>query len=204
MSYRRVSRIALVVLTGVLLACTSDTVTPTAPELDGFGTLTAEAKPQSGTFDVTVTGAVNSGGVTKESNPTKLNDTKLFIFPGMPLDEGFFADEATIPGGFACFSGASATGEMLIKLEKKNDPTKAVAHYLFGAVGKDGTTEITYHLQMFGTITAGDWLPSANVGDSSTVALVSWEMKFNSKGGKKLACTGSGGFNSTITVTRAS
>ncbi|MCH7825648.1 MAG: hypothetical protein IH849_12670 [Acidobacteria bacterium] len=199
MSYRRVSQIALVVLTGVLFACSSDTVTPTSPELAGFGTLTGEAKPQSGIFNVSVTGLVNSGGVTQESNPTKLSSTQVVAL-GMPLDLGFFVDKFTKTDGSNCFGPSfEFEGALAINLEKKNTPKKAVASYFFGALGKDGTTEITYHLQMFGNIT-GDWLPPA--GKFATIALDSWEMKFDTKGGKKQACTGKGeGLASTITVT---
>lgn len=198
MSYRRVSQIALVVLTGVLFACSGDTVTPTSPELAGFGTLTGEAKPQSGIFNVSVTGLVNSGGVTQESNPTKLSSTQVVAL-GMPLDLGFFVDKFTKTDGSNCFGPSfKFDGALAINLEKKNTPTKAVASYFFGALGKDKTTEITYHLQMFGTIT-GDWLPSG----TATIALDSWEMKFDTKGGKKQACTGKGQglASTTITVT---
>ena len=45
MSYRRVSRVALVVLTGALVACSGDQTNPTAPSLDGLASLSGEAKP---------------------------------------------------------------------------------------------------------------------------------------------------------------
>ena len=43
MSYRRVSQIVLVVLTGVLIACGADQTNPTAPDLGGLASLTSEA-----------------------------------------------------------------------------------------------------------------------------------------------------------------
>lgn len=182
-------------LLALCLACSGDTVTPTSPALDGFGTLTAEAKPQSGTWDVAVSGDVSAG--TRESNPTKLSGTQVVAL-GMRLNLSFFTGNKDIPNGLACFGGFNGDGALAIQLEKKNDPTKAVASYFFGALGKDGTTVITYHLQMFGPI-EGEWLPS---GDSTaTIDLTSWEMKFDTKGGKKQACTGSGRFSSLITVT---
>ena len=201
MRHRTACSFALIALACVAIACGGDRTDLTAPDIDNFGVATAAAKPQSGTFDVAVTGDVNSGGVTKESNATRLNSTQV-VARAMPLDLSFFANEATIPGGSNCFGAFSGNGALAIKLEKKNSPTKAVASYFFEAFGKDGTTEIAYQLQMFGTI-AGDWLPKAD-GTPSTVALDSWEMKFDTKGGKKKACTGSGAFNSTITVTRKS
>ncbi|MCH7823420.1 MAG: hypothetical protein IH849_01340 [Acidobacteria bacterium] len=49
MSYRRVSQIALVVLTGVLIACGGDqAVSPTQPDLGGLASLTGEAKGGKG------------------------------------------------------------------------------------------------------------------------------------------------------------
>lgn len=206
MRYCTAGSFALIALACVAIACGGDrTVDLTAPDIDAFGVATAAAKPQSGTFDVAVTGDVNSGGATKESNATRLNSTQVVV-RGMPLDLSFFANDTVIPGGLNCFGVIRRNGALAINLEKKKDPTKAVASYFFEAFGKDGTTEIVYQLRMSGTI-AGDWLPKAVIGDTSTVTLDSWEMKFDTKGGKKRACTGGSegqAFNSTITVTRAS
>ncbi|MCH7823417.1 MAG: hypothetical protein IH849_01325 [Acidobacteria bacterium] len=186
-------------LLALCLACSGDTVTPTSPALDGFATLTAEAKPASVTFNVSVTGDVDSpAGESYISNPTKLSSTQVVAL-GVPLNLSFFNDDEIITNGSACFSGSSDDGALAIKLEKKNT-SNAVASYFFSALGKDGTA-ISYHLQMFGNID-GEWLPSDDT--PATIALISWEMKFDTKGGKKQACTGSGDFNSTILVTHAS
>ncbi len=48
MSYRRVSQIALVVLTGALVACGADQSNPTAPDLGGLASLTSEAPGNGG------------------------------------------------------------------------------------------------------------------------------------------------------------
>ncbi len=48
MSFRRVSRIALVVVAGALVACSGDQTNPTAPDLDGLASLSAEAKGGGG------------------------------------------------------------------------------------------------------------------------------------------------------------
>lgn len=202
MKHLRISRVVLTGLACVAVACSGDTaVTPTTPDFADFAAVGSEGKPSYGRFDVTVTGDVNSDGMTVESVGTKLDGTQVVTH--MALDLRFF--ETALSGGSECFGGISGQGSLDIHLVKKNDPTKALAQHFFHGFGNDGETEIVYQLRMFGTI-AGNWLPSGEVGETSTVTLDSWEMNFDSKGGQGLACTGSSDgqpFNSTITVERS-
>lgn len=211
MSYRRVSQIALVVLTSVLLACAGDTVTPTAPALDGFGTLTSEghapAKKCSPwpackdgetvehSYSLTFTG--NVSGATVQGVNTR--DTEIRVKAGT---EDAWLDIATfiagkIDSGELCFATITNTVTNVFSI---NDASDYRVTYKFDAFADDGIKSLRYTLAMKdGNKTSGNWLPE----HSSTAVLTfdAWEMVHSGKGGKKGACLGAGNFDSqTVTV----
>jgi len=222
MSYRRVFQIALVVLTGALVACSGDQTNPTAPDLGSLASLTSEAKPTkcptwpdcpddggggggsvSYNFEVSWVGDVNSRGGTATATE-KLDSSWLGVFfqpSGLDpnetegMDLSFF--ETTITGGTDCFSNIINIVIATVGEVKKN-PDRSDASHSFHAFGTNGEAA-SYELLMVGNVPWG--LP--NLSESATFTFTSWELVVP-KGPRyrnSTACTGTGSFMVDITVT---
>ncbi len=114
------------------------------------------------------------------------------------------------PEWVACFPnhqpGAPIIGDPLsgvaLSIFRDNKSGTATLGAGMPAFGNDGTTEIRYALNLFGgSFSPGPWVPFSK--DTFTEVTfdvdTDWRMRVEGKGGKKLACTGSGILTSSVT-----
>ena len=120
------------------------------------------------------------------------------------LDMSAFLGEGSLPDSWdVCFAGGSFSGTLQIAADRNNPGTGSI-EFWFTAFGDDGTPDVDYHLPMSAQIEdTGNWpywLPAD--GESRTVTGGSWEMGHTGGPGRTVACTGDGGLNVTVVVTR--
>ena len=168
MSYRGVSRIALVVVAGALVACSGDQTNPTAPNLDGFASLTGEkGKPPKddgggsiSTCDTYGAGAVTGGRycdsdshVTSEigSNGNHvLNTTRSGLTLFVDLSGGCADSDCTEPDvNMSGFLAEVSMGSWLNELPQGllsmgvGDMAEMVVNFRFD-IGKKHTLRLSY------------------------------------------------------------
>ncbi len=170
----------------------------TGPERPRFAT-----KPVKATFDVTVTIEGNEIGGAPINSKITNGSKNIGGFFDMPLDLSFFTgmDDPKTPqiDGEICFrdpiTGSSIfIGAMIISQPQKKAPEQGHVQFFFTAFGNDGTPDIKYQLEMFGTFdNPANWLPDP--GTSTTLNVTDWKMGTEGKGqNRKISCTGDGGF----------
>ena len=143
-------------------------------------------------------------------NRTNINGKESSIHNIPPAGEDLllemsgFLGEVSLPASWdVCFAGGSFLVTLQITADRKNPGTGSI-EFWFTAFGNDETPDVDYHLPMSAQIEdTGNWpywLPAD--GESRTVTGGSWEMGHTGGPGRTVACTGDGGLNVTVVVTR--
>ena len=203
MSYRRVSRMALVVLIGVLVACTDDHTNPTQPNLGGLASLTGEVKPDN-------PGGGNGGGGQTEVDHSYLVSLAGYVIgteePAVNADSkeiriiadfmaGAWLNTEAITSQFPdaanCFGSITNTVTQVFLIDEARGYR---VEYIFDGRSKDGNKSPRYRLSMkIGVLAQGSWLPAQNIDPDPGIPAVvrgfdDWRMTHQGKGGKKGAC----------------
>ena len=117
----------------------------------------------------------------------------VHVTAALDLDLRFFFDEIDekfgAGRGAKCFGDGVPVPGVIVILVIREEKGSVVVRHTFTGYADDGTTEVNYVLEMFGSFDDDvEWRP---VNDTHVVTLNSWEMTINTGGGvKNIACLG--------------
>lgn len=139
-------------------------------------------------YIATVSGDVSGGPTCRIGMVTK--NSSQFAFREMTLDLSYFQTVTfkTAGDGAQCFN-AGVYGETTMSVTKLKNGTALIRKQI-NAKGNNGTTDVSYVLEMYGTFADSANWPPAN-GTSNTVLIDSWEMLSTNKN-KQISCVGNG------------